>query len=202
MKTEPLDDLINILQFEFPDLPEEIAERALIRSARALSCIKVAQTRIEVPLQNCVGHYNIEHLLPDGMEVQCVEQVKYCGCCICHIEPCTPCPHGYELLGHHDIAIHPAPSNGEETLELYLTLRPTYKACELPSEMVCRYEEPLLDEARGLIAQMPNQSWTNVPFSKLMKSTAMGKRNSLSAKLNQSGQAVSDQLITTGECVV
>jgi len=195
-------DAVSILQFEFPDLPEDIAQRALARSARALACIKTLQTRVNVPLFACVGHYNIEHLLPEGMEVQCVECVVYCGCCIEHIQKCDPCPHGYELLGYHDIAIHPIPDNGDETLELYLTLRPTYKACELPEEYLCRYEEILLDEARGLIAEMPNQSWTNVPYSKLKKQAAMGKRNSESVKLNQSGQAVTNQSMTTGECVV
>jgi len=201
MKTESMDELVNLLQFEFPDLPLEVAERALIRSARALSCIKIAQTRLEIPVQACVGHYPFEHLLPEGMEVQCIEQVKYCGCCIPHIEPCTPCPHGYEILDEHNIVLHPTPNGGEE-LEIYVTLRPTYKACNLPADYICRYEEPLLDEARYLIASMPNQSWTNVGYSRLMKQQAMGKRNSYAAKLNNSGQAVANQILTTGECIV
>lgn len=202
MKTVPMDELVAILQFEFPDLPEEIAERSLIRSARSLACIKLAQTRIEVPVQACVGHYNFEHLLPDGMEVQCLEEVKYCGCCIEHIPPCHPCPSGYEILTSTDIAIHPPPQTGDKTLQLYVTLRPSYKTCELPESFVCEHEEPLLDEARGLIAQMPNQSWTNVPYSRLMKENAMGKRNSLSAKKVHSGEIRTNICMTTGECVV
>lgn len=202
MKTEPLNDLVNLLQFEFPDLPEEVAKRALIRSARQMACIKLSQTTIEICLQECVGHYPLDSFIPDGMEIVCVEQVKHCGCCIPHIEPGTPCPYGYELLDEHNIALHPVPGTADETLEVLVTLRPTYKMCELPADYMCRYEEPLLDGARSLVSEMPNQLWTNVQYSRLMRQKALGKLNSLAAKLNSSGQAVSNQSMTTGECVV
>ena len=165
-----IDRLLGQLRFDFPDLPEQLLLDMTVEAAREMAKCGLLQLDIDITqdLQSGVSDYDYSDYLPEGYDVNCVESVEFCGCCIDPVDPkCNPCANGYEICGLCAIRLHPCPSAAPgQTLELCLSLTPNANSCQVPGSLAVRYPSILRNLARGEIYCLPNQ-----PFSDLRAAT-------------------------------
>lgn len=148
------------------DAPFVLVQRALMRAARKFSKTCMHSCWVDIPTQANVQHYPFERYLPEGFGVEYVTDVKYNNCCIrCIEDDCSYCPVGYSLDDLNHITLHgycPQGVGSEcETLQVKVVLRINPDACELPKDLVDRFEEPLLNGTLAYLMAMKNQAWTD-----------------------------------------
>lgn len=96
-----------------------------------------------------------------------VSEVRYNGCCIeCIDDDCNTCPIGYTLDDLNHITLHGYCPQGRgsecETLEVKAALRINSDACELPKDLVDRFEEEIGRGALGYLLNMKDKPWTDI----------------------------------------
>ena len=169
IKTCTPDWIIADLSVDFPEVPVNLIQRALMRAARKFSAACMYHEWIEIPTQANVQHYPFERYLPEGFGVQYVTDVRYNGCCIeCLDDECKRgCPSGYRLDDLKQITLVgycPGTEDDPECkdiLEVRVALRIEPDACELPCDMVERFEDELKDGAQGNILSMNRKPWSD-----------------------------------------
>ena len=146
--------------------PVALVQRALMRAARAFAKTCVHTCWIDIPTQANVQKYPFERYLPEGFDIEYVLSVEYNGCCIeCVDDQCGTCLIGYTLDDLCHITLHgycPQGVGSEcETLRVQVVLRINSDACELPKDLVDRFEEPLLNGTLANLMAMKDQAWTD-----------------------------------------
>jgi len=120
-------DLVN----DYPEVPVNLVQRALMRAARKFSSTCMYTDWVQIPVQENVQHYPFERYLPEGFGVQYIRDVKYNGCCLdCLDEACNNrCMSGYRLDDLNQITLVgycPGPQDDPEcqdSLEVRVALR-------------------------------------------------------------------------------
>lgn len=161
-----IDRLLARLRFDFPDLPEQLLLDHVVEASREIAACGFLQQTIDVTqdLQPGVADYDYSRYLPEGYDVNCVESVEFCGCCIDVVDPkCNPCAEGYEICGLCAIRLHPCPSSApSQTLEICLSLTPNINSCTVPGPFAVRYADILMNLTRGEVYCLPNQPFTDL----------------------------------------
>ena len=158
------------LKVECEDAPNALIQRSLMRAVREFSGTCMYAVWVDIPTQDGVQHYPFERYLPEGYGIQYVMDVKYNGCCIkCLDEDCNEhCPSGYTLDDMTQISLVgycPSSDQGDptcrDTLQIKVVLRPKSDNCEIPCDMVERFDEELKDGALSFLLAMKNRKWTD-----------------------------------------
>lgn len=141
-----------------------------MRAVRQFSTTCMLETWIDIPTQDNVQHYPFERYLPEGYQVKYVTAVMYNNCCIqCLDDDCNyRCASGYRLSDMNQITLQGyCPSSDEkdpecrDTLKVKAVLQPRPDACEIPKDMVERFEEELQDGALGFLLSMKGKPWND-----------------------------------------
>jgi hypothetical protein len=159
------------LKVQCDEAPDILINRSLMKAAQKFgSETCMFDQWIDIPTQSGVQHYPFERYIPEGFGVQYVTDVKYNGCCIpCLDQSCDEhCKSGYTLDDMQQITLHgycPRADQGDpacrDTLQVRVTLRLRADVCELPCDMVERFEEELMDGALGFLLSMKNKKWND-----------------------------------------
>jgi hypothetical protein len=171
MKTCSPEYLIADLVADCPEVPAELVHRGLMRAAKRMMAVTCMNEQwIDIPTQANVQHYPFERYLPTGYSVQYVTEVKYNGCCIAPVKnDCSMCPVGYcledltqiRLFGYCPQGEDPKDPECTDTLQVKVVLRPNNDLCDLPCDLIDRFEEELRDGALGNILSMKDKPWTD-----------------------------------------
>lgn len=170
IRTESPDLILADLLVECPGAPMALIQRSLMRAVRRFSDSCMLETWVEIPTQNNVQHYPFERYLPKGYSVSYVTEVMYNQCCIpCLEEDCNQhCSSGFTLDDMTQITLvgycpssDPRDPTCKDTLKVKVVLKPNADACEIPSDMINRFEEELKDGALANLLTMKNKDWTD-----------------------------------------
>lgn len=177
-----------------PDAPLALVQRAIMRTARKFAKTCMHSTWVQVPTQANVQHYPFERFLPKGFGVEAVTDVKYNGCCIpCIGDECGSCPIGYSLDDLTQISLHGYCPQGVgdecDTLEVKVVLRVNSDSCELPKDLVDRFEEPLLNGALGILLAMKGQKWEDFRQAEFYENQFKGDLASAKCVIAEKGQS-------------
>lgn len=164
-----------------PEAPVALLLRSLMQAARKFSETCMYAEWIDIPTQENVQTYPFEKYLPEGFGVQYVLEVRYNGCCIdCIDDDCKDmCPIGYRLddLTHITLFGY-CPAEGEpdckDKLEVKVALRIEPDACELPCDMLERFETPLMHGMMANLLSMPGKPWYNASLGEFHRNEFLG----------------------------
>jgi len=192
------------LKVQCDEAPDILINRSLMKAAQKFgSETCMFDQWIDIPTQSGVQHYPFERYIPEGFGVQYVTDVKYNGCCIpCLDQSCDEhCKSGYTLDDMQQITLHgycPRADQGDptcrDTLQVRVTLRLRADVCELPCDMVERFEEELMDGALGFLLSMKNKKWNDNQAAEFYENRFAGGLASakclLANKMNPSDQQI------------
>jgi len=162
------------LKVQCDEAPDTLIQRSLMQAAQKFgSETCMFDQWIEIPTQSNVQHYPFERYIPEGFGVQYVTDVMYNNCCIkCLDDKCDEyCASGYvlddmkqiRLVGYCPQAedLGKTYDDCKDTLKVRVTLRLKADVCELPCDMLERFEEELRDGALGFLLSIKNKKWTD-----------------------------------------
>lgn len=176
-------DLTAELAFTCPGALPSVVQRVVMRAIRQFAretCI--FQTTIAQQTQDGVATYELGDSIPQGFDIDHIQEVRYCGECIYHIGKCLRCRSpmscgcasaNFEMKSADCIQLHPCPS-GSYPLEVHTVLCPDYDLCEIPSELK-KYSDVVMLLAEGLMMKIPKQKWTNYRVGEGKRREAMGE---------------------------
>lgn len=176
--TRSIDDLVKILQFKRPGVPAELARLQILEAARYLASSKVGSIEATIKTHEGTTEYSLANCIPDGHELNSVEQVIVCGECIPQIEKCDPCPTGWQLTSFDCIRVEPCPP---ESFVVCLNLQPTMEACSLHTCFM-RHREYLLAQAEGELALMEGEKWASASVARFKLRKAAGMQRSIAVR--------------------
>ena len=174
IKTCSPDLLLADLKIECEGAPDILLRRSLMRAVKEFSSTCMLEVWVDVPTYESVKHYPFEMFLPEGYGVRYVTAVKYNDCCIpCLDDDCSHgCASGYTLDDMKQIRLHgycpQTDSNDPEckdTLAVKVVLVPNADSCEIPCDMLDRFDEELKDGALGILLGMKGRAWTDFRLS-------------------------------------
>lgn len=165
MKTVKPDWIIADVVAQCPEAPASLILRCLMKAARAFSSTCINETWIDIPTQENVQHYPFERYLPEGFEVEYISEVMYNNCCIkCLDDNCRDwCTAGYIMddLNHITLRQYCPGEDGCDTLRVKAVLRVSPDGCDLPKDMVDRFEVELFTGTMAHLLTMKGKQWTD-----------------------------------------
>jgi hypothetical protein len=170
IKTCSPDFIIADLKLECDEAPESLIRRSLMRAVRQFAVTSMYKVWLDIPTQAGVQHYPFENYLPKGYGVQYVTEVMYNNCCIkCLDDDCKDwCASGYRLDDLTQISLQgycpstdPNDPECRDELKVKVVLRPKNDLCDLPCDLVERFDEELKDGALSYLLAMKGKSWTD-----------------------------------------
>ena len=171
IQTAQPDWLIADILANCPEVPMSMVRRCITRAVREFSVAGMVCPTIDVPTQKNVANYPLDDLIPEGYRIKHIKRVEWCGSCINPIQPCTPCPTGYEIDDLHHITLHggyvPC-DDAQDDLRIAVTLDVTNDNCEIPQDLLDRHEPDLYIGAMAHIYAMKDRDWTDERMAKDM----------------------------------
>lgn len=196
--------LLADIMVECPDAPEALIMRSIMRAARDFSTVCMHECWIDIPTQENVQHYPFERHLPEGFGVEYVTDVKFRGCCLeCVDDGCNSrCSSGYQLDDMNQISLVGYCPSGDEcdNLQVKVTLKILPTACELPCDMLEKYEEELKAGALAYLTSMKGRKWSDLQASAFYQNMFLG--GMASAKCDQAAKTRQGQMVIPGECLI
>lgn len=166
-----IDDLVPELLLRAPDVPDVLAQRALLRATREL-CRRALVWRDEVTIDLASATDNRYALLPPAGEVVDITraelQDKH------ELLPAVPSqlvhedaqwrsrtgePRYYMRWGQDTVSFYPQATSGAVVMELALT--PTVADTQLDDNFAQEWDEVIMDGALHRLLSMPNQPWAD-----------------------------------------
>jgi hypothetical protein len=170
-RNRPVSDFFEELRFEFQNLPDQLFQYYLVKTARHMANEgALIRRRAVIHANHCVTRYLLES--PDGMEINSILSIHAlpCGACTGHtvIRSFTPPEHacccGREIAWYDDfehvLHVQNPYTFGEYFISLSVT--PSRDACELPTEFYDDFLETLLLGTKANILLIQGRPWTNM----------------------------------------
>lgn len=209
MQTCSPDYLIADIVAECPGAPGQLIQRSLMRAAQRLMAVTcMNEVWVDIPTQHNVQHYPFERYLPKGYSVQYVAEVMYNNCCIeCVDDDCTLCPTGYRLDDLTQITLmgYNPQSDGKrgeclDKLKVKVVLRPNNDLCELPCDLISRFEPELRDGTLGNLLAIKGKDWTDFRAAEFYENRFEG--GVASAKALVANKMRKGQCVLKPECLL
>lgn len=171
-KTVPLSKFHPELQFEFPDLPEQLFDFALIRAARTIAKDgKVLQRRCVIHPQPNVCRYALRS--PDGLELVAVLSIRHDTPCRTHyVRQSFVAPESSVCCDRHrawyddlEECLHIQTPYLNSIYYVTIAVTPPDAVCDLPAIYYDEYLDLLLLGAKARILRMNNKPWTNLQLA-------------------------------------
>ena len=169
LATVPVSKFLPELRFEFTDLPDQLFEWALLRTARSLAKDGgIIRRRVIIQTQCGVERYALRS--PDGLEVNTILGIKGMSCCDClHTVPrsfdppdgCHSCAREEAWYDDQEQELHLISHCTPGIYFVSMSVVPADDACELPIEFYDDYIDMLLNGTRAKILRLNNKPWTN-----------------------------------------
>lgn len=163
---------------ECPEAPTMSLRMAVQKAVRDASVSGIVCPWVCVPTQANVTGYPLEHLICEGMSIKFIRHVEWCGCCIDCVEECKPCPSGYRVDDMHHITLvgSAVPQcNAECQLRVNVVLQPTNQMCDLPTDLLERHDDLLLDGALYHLLKQKGKKWTDLRLASSYDELFKGK---------------------------
>lgn len=174
-KARPLSDFRPELNFEFPELPDQLWDYYLVKVAIDMAKRgNFVRRRIVLKAQNGVTRYLMKS--PDGLDICGVLglYVSQCGSCGTRPIPRSFEPPDRAVACCRDIAWY---DPYEDVMHIdakhccgmyYITVAvaPRLGACELPEVFYSELLTPLLFGVKGSVLMLAGKSWTNMQLGK------------------------------------
>ena len=171
-KTVPLTKFHEELWFEFQNLPTELFDYYLLRTARDMAeKAPLVRRKVKIPLRDGVTRYHLS--APDGLDLKSILDIRHVP--TGNIEQGSKkVPRFFNAPEHLNCFVHGAWfDKAEETLTLHLpnccgyclvvvTTVPSRDACELPSEYYDNYLTTLIMGTKAQILMISGRPWTNL----------------------------------------
>lgn len=169
-KSRPLAEFYDELRFEFPDLPSQLFDHYLIRTARTMASQgNLIRRHAFIEAKRGVHRYRLES--PDGMEICGILGIRHNPVCTClsyevrrsFAEPEGFCHCRREIAWNDDdniIHLHPHYCHGMYHVTLSVTPSPT--ACELPDRYFTHHLQTLNMGTKASLLLLSGRPWTNL----------------------------------------
>ena len=189
----PLTDLHEELQFEYPDLPAQLFDYYLTRTATDMAERgNLIRRRVVIELESGVSRYALRS--PDGMKLWAILGIWHApcnaACGMSEVRRSFVPPEGAAWCGcgdnHRTVwwdvqeqTLHVNSCSGG-TLYVSIAVVPDRKACELPKVYQEEYLETLLMGTRAGIMLISGRPWTNMRLGAQMRTEYLNMVKSLS----------------------
>lgn len=169
-KSRPLSEFYDELRFEFPDLPSQLFDHYLIRTARTMAMQgNLIRRHAFIEARHGVNRYRLES--PDGMEICGVLSIRHnpaCSCLSTEIRRSFAEPEGF-FSCHREIAwndddgvIHLHPQYCHGIYHLTLSVTPSTGACELPERYFTHHLQTLNMGTKASLLLLSGRPWSNL----------------------------------------
>lgn len=166
-KTLPLSKFREELEFEFPDLPYQLFDYYIRKTAIDMAeQYSVVHRRVYLDLEPNVTRYALRS--PDGLPMVAILGARFVGCCTgsdvrrFFDAPATGCcaPSGL-WWDEQEQELH-VRECGQSALRVTMSVKPDMDSCELPAVFRDRLYPVLIMGARASIMLISGQAWTNL----------------------------------------
>lgn len=170
-KTVPLAVLRDELVFEFPELPTQLLDHFILKTARIMARKgKLVRRNAIINARHCVTRYLLES--PDGMEICGVMSIRnepICGRYDYEVPTRFVAPAGVRDCGREiawyddaERTLHIHPQYTHSRYHVTMAVAPARDACELPEVYLTDYIDTLTAGVKGHIMLISNRPWTNI----------------------------------------
>ena len=157
----PLSKFHDELRFEFPNLPSQLFDYYLIKTAIKMARDgNILRRRIKIDVQPGVPNYDID--LPEGLSLIGILDATHGHCERPAKRGILPQPCGRENIWYDDIEKEINFDNIDGPMYVLISVAPTQKACYLPSEYKETYLETLVTGTRASIMMITGRPWSNL----------------------------------------
>lgn len=174
-KTRPLSDWYPELRFEFPDLPLQLWDYYLVKTAIMLAKRgNFVRRKITLKAQNGVTRYSLKS--PDGLDIcgiLSLRRASHCGNVSDHIPRTFDAPsnatHCAKNVAWYNYAEDVFEINDRYCSGFYfitVAVTPRMGACELPDVFYTDLMDPMLYGTKGAVLMISGRPWTNLQLGK------------------------------------
>ena len=157
------------LAFEFPNLPSQLFEYYILRTAREMAREgNLIRRVVIIEPEPCVTTYKLTS--PDGMEISAVLGIRHHTCCYDRDIPrsfvppvdSVCCSRSQAWYDDADGVIHIPDQGCHGTYFISVAVIPGREDCELPEEFLERFHTTLMMGTKGSIMMITGRPWTNL----------------------------------------
>lgn len=164
----PVDSLTHELLFEFPDIPDEVAENLIVRAAIYMATSgNVLRRSARICIQPCVSNYPLHE--EESTRLAAIMSVEHTSCNGLNYEvrryttdPGARCICGHVATWYSNNEIWFRPANCGDIFDVQYSVSPIIGVCELDAAFGGELYEALILKAKSLALVMPQKAWTNV----------------------------------------
>lgn len=164
-----LSDFYAELAFEFPNLPSQLFEYYILKTAREMAREgNLIRRIIVIEPEPCVETYKLTS--PDGMEVCAILGIRHHNCCLdkdvvrSFVPPADSvwCARNEAWYDDADGVLHIHSHGCHGVYFVNAAVCPGRKDCDLPKEYMDKYFETLMMGTKGNIMLITGRPWTNL----------------------------------------
>lgn len=174
-RLRPLSDFRAELNFEFPELPDQLWDYYLVKTAITMAKRgNFVRRRIVLKAQDGVTRYLLKS--PDGLDVCGIlsARVSQCGSCGSSImtrsfsppDDAAVCCKDTVWYDPYEDVLHISGAHHPGLYFITVAVAPRMGACELPDVFYSELLTPLLYGTKGSVLMLAGKSWTNVQLGK------------------------------------
>lgn len=174
-KLRPLSDFRAELNFEFPELPDQLWDYYLVKTAITMAKRgNFVRRRIVLKAQSGVTRYSLRS--PDGLDICGIlsARIAQCGDCGPVImrrsfsppDDAAPCCRDTVWYDPYEDVLHIDGAHYPGLYFITVAVAPKMGACELPEVFYTELLTPLLYGTKGSVLMLSGKSWTNLPLGK------------------------------------
>lgn len=157
----PLSEFHDELRFEYPNLPGQLFDYYLLKTAIKMARDgNILRRRARIDVQPNVPNYNID--LPDGLSLIGILDATHEHCERPAKRGLTHMCCGRENIWFDDIENEINFDNIAGTMWLLISVAPKQTACELPIEYKEKYLDTLVTGTRAAIMMITGRPWSNL----------------------------------------
>lgn len=158
----PLEKFREELRFEFPNLPNQLFDYYILKTATTMAKKgRLIRRRIVIDVECGVGNYELK--APDGLDIYGIMSAKTNDCIVQDIQKTfTGHDEGRPIVWYDDIEDEINFANVTGPVELIVSVGPSREACELPCEFYDLYLDTLVTGVRAAIMMITGRPWSNL----------------------------------------
>lgn len=165
----PLNKFYDELAFEFPNLPSQLFEYYILRTAIDMATKgNIIRRLIVIQPEPCVTNYRL--VSPDGMKVSAILGIRHHTCCFdaemprAFVPPVDSVCCSQRAAWYDDAQgeLHIADHGCHGTYFVNAAVTPSRDDCELPEEYMDKFLETLMMGTKASIMLITGRPWTNL----------------------------------------
>lgn len=157
----PLSEFHDELRFEYPNLPSQLFDYYLIKTAIKMARDgNILRRRVKIDVQPGVPNYSID--LPEGLSLIGILDATHGHCERPAKRGTMPHMCGRENIWFDDIENEINFDNISGQMFVLVSVAPTQDTCELPSEYKEKYLDTLVTGTRAAIMMITGRPWSNL----------------------------------------